>query len=362
MLLEQRCDVPREGARDVPAHALGVEPLPPFLRPHAEQRGEVVRQDLVDLGECRAEHLPRRALEGEQQEPAEVPVGAGQPTDRRRRPRGRGLLEPGEGRDGDARGPRPRLVEADGYEVVCRQAELLERVHRLDELVVREQRRARRRHEPEPADETLLGRPQPPLRLRTPLARRAVAQLRDQSSQRPGAPEGVAARRRIPTIAQPKRPRSRSPKIPYATSPTSAHPPAIVERSSAPRAVKSTSGRAARDGAPWAATSVANTREFVASRVGCNVYQPAYGAMSLAAACLKAAPTTEAPQVRGFRFERRQQSYARTANASTSTRGRPLVPSTTSFIVCAPLAEKRHPLTTFCVVIVAEYRSRRPMS
>jgi peptide/nickel transport system substrate-binding protein len=42
-----------------------------------------------------------------------------------------------------------------------------------------------------------------------------------------------------------------------------------------------------RNAAPWAATNVANTREFVSSRVGCYVYQPAYGAMSLVTACLK---------------------------------------------------------------------------
>ena len=42
-----------------------------------------------------------------------------------------------------------------------------------------------------------------------------------------------------------------------------------------------------RDAAPWAVSNVANTREFVSSRVGCYIYQPAYGAMSLPAACLK---------------------------------------------------------------------------
>ena len=42
-----------------------------------------------------------------------------------------------------------------------------------------------------------------------------------------------------------------------------------------------------RDAAPWIVTNVANTREFVSSRVGCYVYQPAYGGISLAAACLK---------------------------------------------------------------------------
>ena len=288
MLLEQRRDVPREGARDVPAHSLGVEPLPPFFRPHAKQRGEVVRQDLVDLGERRAEHLPRRALEGEQQEPAEVPVGAGQPTDRRRRPRGRGLLEPGEGRDSDARGPWPLLVEPDRDEVVCRQAELLERVHRLDELVVCEQRRARRRHEPEPADETFLGRPQPPLRLRTALARRAVAQLRDETLQRPGAPEGVRRSPQGPDDRPAEEAEEQEPEDPvrdvaHVRSPACHRRPIFR---AAGRQVNERPG-GTRDGAPWAATNVANTREFVSSRVGCYVYQPAYGAMSLAAACLK---------------------------------------------------------------------------
>ena len=42
-----------------------------------------------------------------------------------------------------------------------------------------------------------------------------------------------------------------------------------------------------RDAAPWVVTNVSNVREFVSNRVGCYVYQPAYGAMSLVAACLK---------------------------------------------------------------------------
>jgi ABC-type transport system substrate-binding protein len=42
-----------------------------------------------------------------------------------------------------------------------------------------------------------------------------------------------------------------------------------------------------REVAPWASTSFYNTREFVSSRVGCYVYQPAFGWMDLAAVCLK---------------------------------------------------------------------------
>ena len=44
---------------------------------------------------------------------------------------------------------------------------------------------------------------------------------------------------------------------------------------------------------------------------------------------------------------RNKSSYARTANASTSKRGRPIVPSSTSFIVCWALAAKRHQNTVF---------------
>jgi ABC-type oligopeptide transport system substrate-binding subunit len=42
-----------------------------------------------------------------------------------------------------------------------------------------------------------------------------------------------------------------------------------------------------RDEAPWASLYNPTVREFISESVGCYVYQQAFGAMSLAAACLK---------------------------------------------------------------------------
>jgi hypothetical protein len=42
-----------------------------------------------------------------------------------------------------------------------------------------------------------------------------------------------------------------------------------------------------REQAPWAAMYNGNVREFVSPRVGCYLYQPAFGVMDLAAACLE---------------------------------------------------------------------------
>jgi ABC-type oligopeptide transport system substrate-binding subunit len=42
-----------------------------------------------------------------------------------------------------------------------------------------------------------------------------------------------------------------------------------------------------RQAAPWAALYVPTVRDFVSSRVGCYVFQPAWAAMDLAAVCLK---------------------------------------------------------------------------
>jgi hypothetical protein len=42
-----------------------------------------------------------------------------------------------------------------------------------------------------------------------------------------------------------------------------------------------------RQQAPWAALYNNSVREFVSSRVGCYIFQPAFGALDLAAACLE---------------------------------------------------------------------------
>ena len=42
-----------------------------------------------------------------------------------------------------------------------------------------------------------------------------------------------------------------------------------------------------RQAAPWAALYVPTVREFVSSRVGCYVFQPAFALMDLANVCLK---------------------------------------------------------------------------